>query len=167
MRTLSLLASCGLFLVAIGPSPVAAQPGAKAAPAPEAPQADASTGGWWNEPKIVETLTLGEEQRKKMDGFLEAFRQELRAGGGPAARRAFTEALTAGDWKEARARLQELSEEASRPLQAHGELKIDVLSALSKEQLAKLVESYPHLIDQPWIRMPRRGGFRQRGGGNR
>lgn len=173
MRTLSLLtAGCLLLLLTVGNGPAAAQPGAKAAAAPEAAsRASSSPNGWWNEPAIIEKLTLSEEQRKKMDGSLEEFRKTLREIEGVAARDAFTDALTAGDWKKARAKLDELSKEASQPLLAHGRLKIDVLSTLSKEQLAKLVESYPRLIGQPWIRMPRRGGggggARPRGGANR
>lgn len=168
MRTLSLLAFCVLFLVTVASGPVAAQPGAKAGAAPEAGQAGSSANGWWNEPTVVEKLTLSEEQRKKMDGYLDTFRKVLREAEGAAARDAFTEALTAGDWKKARSKLDELSAASSQPLLAHGQLKIDVLSTLSKEQLAKLAESYPRLIGQPWIRTPqRRGGARQRGGANR
>lgn len=163
MRTLSLLTICGFLLLAIGPGPVAAQPeaGAKADAAPEGSPAGSRPSGWWNEPSIVEALTLSEAQRKKMDGYLETFRKTLQGGEGAAARNAFTEALQAGEWKKARSELDEISAEASRPLRAHGQLKIDVLSTLSKEQLAKLVESYPRLISQPWVRMPRRGRARQ------
>jgi Spy/CpxP family protein refolding chaperone len=174
MRTLSTLTTCGLLLAALAlAGPGAAQPAEKpAAKADEAAGSAPARGprnGWWNDPKVVEQLTLSEEQRKKMDGYYESFREALRAGEGREARSAFTEALKAGNWKKARSSLAELSKESSLPVQIHGELKIDILSTLSKEQLAKLVEGYPRLIAQPWVRIPpRRGGPpRQRGGANR
>lgn len=173
MRTLSTLTTCSLLLAALAlAGPGAAQPAEKAGEAAGSEKAGEAAGsapargprnGWWNDPKVVEQLTLSEEQRKKMDGYYENFREALRAGEGREARSAFTEALKAGDWKKARSSLAQLSKESSLPVQTHGELKIDILSTLSKEQLAKLVEGYPRLIAQPWVRMPpRRGGPRQR-----
>ena len=159
MRTLSLLSTCGLLL-AVGPAPAAAQTGAKDPAAAEARQERGS--GWWNDPAVAEELGLGAEQRAKMDGYFDGFRERLQAAEAQAARTAFTDALEAGDWKQARSALEKLSAESALPVRAHGELKIEVLSTLDAEQLAKLVKGYPRLISQPWVRIPRRGGPRQR-----
>lgn len=104
---------------------------------------------WWNDLRVVEELSLSEEQREKMDAYLEAFRQTAPPDGQETFA-SFMEALGAGEWKEARSELKRLSEQASAPIRARGELKIDVLSVLSDEQREKLAERYPRLIRQRW-----------------
>ena len=115
---------------------------------------------WWNNPPIVEELSLAEEQRKKMDGYLDEYR---RTEPGEDRRPAFNEALRDGNWAKARSELKQLSDQAAVSIRARGELKINVLSALSDAQQKTLVERYRRLINQPWLRATRLPGRTARG----
>jgi Spy/CpxP family protein refolding chaperone len=108
---------------------------------------------WWNDPVTQEALTLTDEQREKMDGYLAAYRKQL-----PPDRRAaaFHESLVQGTWKQARSENKKLSELAKAAVQTRGALKIDVLALLSKEQHQKLVDQYPRLIYKAWTRAMRK-----------
>jgi Spy/CpxP family protein refolding chaperone len=107
------------------------------------------TALWWNDPKIVKSLSLTDEQREKMGKKLEAYRKQV-----PRDRRpeAFHEALVQGQWKEARSESEKVAELAETSVQLRGTLKIDVLSLLNKEQRELLVDRYPRLIYKPWRR---------------
>jgi Spy/CpxP family protein refolding chaperone len=107
------------------------------------------SGIWWNNPTIVEELSLAEEQRKKMDGYLDEYR---RTEPGEDRRLSFNEALHDGNWGKARSELKQLSDQAAASIRARGELKINVLSTLSDAQRKTLVERYRRLINQPWLR---------------
>jgi Spy/CpxP family protein refolding chaperone len=108
---------------------------------------------WWNDPVTQEALTLTDEQREKMDGYLAAYRKQL-----PPDRRAaaFHESLVQGTWKQARSEIKKLSEMAEAAVRTRGALKIDVLALLSKEQHQKLVDQYPRLIYKAWTRAMRK-----------
>ena len=110
---------------------------------------------WWNDAGIVKSLSLTETQRKKMDAYLAAYRKKV-----PEARRraAFHEALAKGDWAEARKQLAKLSQFADESVRTRGNLKIEALSLLSKEQHKKLVDHFPRLIYKPWGRAMRADG---------
>ncbi len=118
------------------------------------------SGVWWNRPPIVEELSLAEEQRKKMDGYLDEYR---RTEPGEDRRPSFNEALRDGNWAKARSELKQLSDQAAVSIRARGELKINVLSALSDAQQKTLVERYHSLINQPWQRAMRLPGRTTRG----
>jgi Spy/CpxP family protein refolding chaperone len=107
---------------------------------------------WWNEAAIQKALAITDEQRQKMDAFLAAYREQLPAERRPAA---FHETLVQGTWKQAREENGKLSALAGKAVQTRGELKINVLSVLSKEQHQKLVDQYPRLIYKPWMRAMR------------
>ena len=104
---------------------------------------------WWNDSAIVKTLSLTEEQRKKMGEYVEAYRDKV-----PKDRRpdAFHETLVQGDWKAARAENDKLTKLAETSVRMRGKLKIDVLSVLNVEQHKKFVDQYPRLIYKPWMR---------------
>jgi len=106
---------------------------------------------WWNDPEIVDHLSLSEDQRKNMDGQYRTYLETGPPRVDSVARDAFVEALAAGDWNGARARLDDMAEAAVIPLRAHGELKIRLLSQLSKEQHQRFVEKYPQLLKRPWV----------------
>lgn len=185
MRWLSTLAACALATAVTGGAAAQEKEGEAAPAEREQPGEEASlqdtaeqpgeetsvqgagappTGGparrgrtvWWNEREIVEALSLSEEQRKKMDGRIDAWRQANREES-PATFASFNEALSLGNWDKARSELEQLSKQTSEPLRARGELKIDLLSTLSDEQLAILVERYPRVIYQPLLPTRRRG----------
>ncbi len=113
------------------------------------------SGVWWNNPTIVEELSLAEEQRKKMDGYLDEYR---RTEPEEDRRLSFNEALRDGNWGKARSELKQLSDQIAASIRARGELKIDVFSALSDTQQKTLVERYRPLISQPWQRAMRLPG---------
>lgn len=102
---------------------------------------------WWNSPSVVEQLSLADEQRAKMDGYLRAYRRKEPEDN---RRPSFGDALAAGSWLEARAQLKQLEDQAVASIRARGELKIDVLSILSEDQRKTLVERYDRLIRQRW-----------------
>jgi hypothetical protein len=106
---------------------------------------------WWNEPEIVSHLSLSEEQRQNMDGQYRTYLDTGPPRRDSIGREAFAEALAAGDWNGARARLDEMAKAAAVPLREQGELKIRLLSQLSKEQHQRLVEKYPQLLRRPWV----------------
>jgi hypothetical protein len=68
---------------------------------------------------------------------------------------AFHETLVQGNWKKARTEAEKVSKQAETSVRMRGQLKIDVLSLLSKDQHEKLVDRYPRLIYQPWRRAMR------------
>ena len=110
---------------------------------------------WWNSQAIVDELSLAEEQRKKMDGYLDEYRRTVP---GEDRRPSFNEALRDGNWAKARSELKQLSDQIAASIRARGELKIDVFSALSDTQQKTLVERYRPLISQPWQRAMRLPG---------
>lgn len=107
---------------------------------------------WWDDPKIVKSLSLTDEQRKKMTEYLLAYGTKLPQDRKP---EAFHETLVQGKWKDARREGEKLAKTAQTAVRMRGVLKIDVLSSLSEEQLEMLVDRYPRLIYKPWRRAMR------------
>jgi Spy/CpxP family protein refolding chaperone len=107
---------------------------------------------WWEDPKIVKSLSLTDEQRKKMAKYLKAYREKALAGQKPAA---FHEALVQGNWKGAQSQSEKLAKAAEVSVQTRGRFKIDILKLLSKKQREMLVDKYPRLIYKPWRRAMR------------
>lgn len=125
---------------------------------PDAPKADRAKGPapggpgskaavWWDDPVIVKTLSLTDEQREKMAGHLKTYREKVPRDTRP---EAFHETLVQGNWKDARRESAKVAKLAETSVRMRGGLKIDVLSLLSEEQHENLVERYPRLIYQPW-----------------
>ena len=116
-------------------------------PTPGGP--DDKSAIWWNDQGIVKALTLTDQQRTKMEKYLNSYRESV-----PPAQRpdAFHEALLQGKWKNAHAESEKVAKAASASVRMRANLKIDVLSVLSKEQLQKLVDQQPRLIYKPWKR---------------
>ena len=125
---------------------------------PDAPKGDRAKGParggpankaavWWDDPVIVKTLSLTDEQREKMAGRLKTYREKVPRDTRP---EAFHETLVQGNWKDARRESEKVAKLAETAVRMRGGLKIDVLSLLSEEQHELLVERYPRLIYQPW-----------------
>ena len=156
------------------PEPQEAQKAPEAAPSVERPgrgpagqlpprERATAASHWWNDPKLVEELTLSDAQRKKMDGYIDAHRKQTRE----ASRTTFAAlnaALGEGDWDTAREVVKQLSEQAATPIRSLGELKISLISTLSDEQRKTLVEKHPRLINQLGLRRGRRQQPGPRGG---
>lgn len=109
---------------------------------------------WWNDPALVEALELSDASRSEMDDHCRAFVENRPERADRGVRRPFEDALREGDWEQARQHLRKRTEEAGKRIEAQGELKIRVLSLLSDEQRARLVEKKPNLLRQVWS--PRR-----------
>jgi len=107
---------------------------------------------WWDDTGIQKALSLTEEQRTKMTGYLKAHRAKV-----PPVWKldVFHESLVQRDWKAAEEESKRISKAAELALRMRGQLKIDVLSVLTKEQHALLVDRFPRLIYKPWARATR------------
>ena len=111
---------------------------------------------WWNDKELVKSLSLTDAQRKKMDGYLAAYRKNVPE---ETRRVAFHEALAQGHWDEGRAEIEKLARAADASVRTRGNLKLKILSTLTKEQHKKVVDGYPRLVYKPWgraMRSPRR-----------
>jgi len=123
-------------------------------PAAEPPSSTQPAGSaWWHRSDIVKALNLSSEVQGRMDEVLKANiarRMELRTDFRKASR-AFREALGVGDWKKAQDAAGSLAGIAATRDRLGSSLKIDVLSKLSKEQLARLSVDFPKVIRGQWI----------------
>jgi Spy/CpxP family protein refolding chaperone len=122
----------------------AADPAAEPAKRPEARL-------WWNDPAVVEKLSLSGEQRAQMDQLFETYLSERKnAARSKNANKRFLEALEQGDGERARKELDSWAEGERAQVRAGGKLKIEVLSLLSEEQRQALASAYPRLIRKNW-----------------
>jgi Spy/CpxP family protein refolding chaperone len=112
---------------------------------------------WWDDPKIVKSLSLTDEQRKKMADGLKAYRKKAPPAQKPGA---FHEALVQGKWKDADSQSEKLAKAAEKSVRSRGTFKIDILKLLSKKQRETMVDKYPRLIYKPWRRAMREGSSR-------
>ena len=101
---------------------------------------------WWNEPGLVEKLSLSAEQRQQMDATWAEFRRKLADHDAKTVRRDFTRALADGDWEAARRALA-LS---VWPRTADLEVKIRVFELLSAEQREALIAARPAIGWPRW-----------------
>jgi len=110
---------------------------------------------WWNNPDIATVLHLSTAQRSRMDAALGARLPEFRSNRQQrhSAQAAVGEQLEKGDWAAARTAGAVVSGLAGNDARLQVELKIDVLTILSSDQLRELGQKYPHLLRQPWVRM--------------
>ncbi len=113
---------------------------------------------WWNDPLIVDELSLNNDQRQKMDrayrnflGAVEPLRRQ------PTTQKPYLEALEGGDWKAAKSESRKWLEADQTPKRAMIELKLAILPILSEDQRARLLEKYPRLVRRNWRPSPRWG----------
>jgi Spy/CpxP family protein refolding chaperone len=136
------LASAGLGTLSA--SAWAADPADKPAKRPE-------TRLWWNDPTVVEKLSLTGDQRAEMDELFETYRNTRKssaaASGLPTG---FYQALEQGDADRARTALASWAETERARIQTMGDLKIGVISLLSEAQRKTLASAHPPLIRQVW-----------------
>jgi Spy/CpxP family protein refolding chaperone len=110
---------------------------------------------WWNDPAVVEKLSLSGEQRAQMDQLFGTYLSERKnAARSKNANKRFLEALEQGDGERARKELDSWAEGEQGLVQAGGKLKIEVLSLLSEEQRKALASAYPRLIRKSWVPRP-------------
>ncbi len=123
---------------------------------------------WWQDPGISEALSLTPALRAKMDGVMRANlekRLEIRSASREKSK-AFNEALETGEWAAARKAAESLADASADQDRMRSNLKIDILSVLSKDQLATLTADHGQVIRRPWVRQAKdkrtRGANRNR-----
>jgi hypothetical protein len=134
-----------------------------AAGAGESPAADAasfrvdtermSTHAWWNQPSMVEALELDPAQRAEMDGVLNAYLSKWSTMGAKRrqARERMNEAVINRDTEEARRIADELAWAAAYFQGSPPRLKVEVFALLGDDQMRRVVEEQPFLLNSKWI----------------
>ncbi len=106
---------------------------------------------WWNDPVIVQEISLTGEQRSQMDAAFERYSSKLDAvRQNRGLQNEFLEALEKGDWARGRKLLDELSARSTNPHLEMSKLKLEILPILSDAQREKLLAGYPRVIKRQW-----------------
>lgn len=123
---------------------------------------------WWQDPGISEALSLTPALRATMDGIMRTNlekRLELRKASREHLK-TYSKGLETGDWAAARKATESLAKASAAQDRMRSNLKIDILSVLSKDQLATLAADHGQVIRRPWIRQTKdqrtRGANRNR-----
>jgi Spy/CpxP family protein refolding chaperone len=119
---------------------------------------------WWNQPDLVDALSLTTEQRAKMDALLVQATEGLRAAQQRQReqQRALKEALEAGNWDAARQATDAAAAGMTAAWRAQTTLKIDVLSLLDPDQQRLVTSQYRQVLRQTSVLSRRRGSIRPR-----
>lgn len=149
----SMLAGLGILLTLGGAAPASvSQPATVQTPAAPV-EAEALSGIWWNQPRLIEALGLSEEQRERMDGRLREslverrrLQRELRSR-----RQRFMASITGSDWDAARTAGDQTAEALAALSRHESRVKIDILSQLDEAQLSTLTRQYPRLLARTWL----------------
>ncbi len=142
----------------------AAQPERRRAQLPTAIQSASLTDhAWWNQPDLVDALSLTPEQRAKMDALLLQSMDSLRAAQQRQheQQRVLKEALDAGKWDAARQAADAAADGMTAAWRAQTTLKIDVLALLDPDQQRLVTSRYRQVLRQTSVLSRRRGGIRQ------
>ncbi len=142
----------------------AAQPEHRRAQLPTAIQSASLTDrAWWNQPDLVDALSLTPEQRAKMDALLLQSMDSLRAAQQRQheQQRVLKEALDAGKWDAARQAADAAADGMTAAWRAQTTLKIDVLGLLDPDQQRLVTSRYRQVLRQTSVLSRRRGGIRQ------
>jgi Spy/CpxP family protein refolding chaperone len=174
---LGLAASVLSGVVACERDTTAAGSSSQAAPAAGAPQPQAhrallpttlqsvsvTARAWWNQPQLIEALSLAPEQRAKMDALLLQSIATQRAAQQQQheQQRALKEALEAGKWDAARQAATAAAEGMSTAWRAQTNLKIDVLALLDAEQQRLVTSQYRQVLRQTSVLTRLRGNARR------
>ena len=142
----------------------AAQPERRRAQLPtEIQSASLTDRAWWNQPDLVDALSLTPEQRAKMDALLLQSMDSLRAAQQRQheQQRVLKEALDAGKWDAARQAADAAADGITAAWRAQTTLKIDVLALLDPDQQRLVTSRYRQVLRQTSVLSRRRGGIRQ------
>jgi hypothetical protein len=117
---------------------------------------------WWHQANNIEALELSTETSKRMDDHARAFLQEYSASRNQQInnQREFLKHAGRGEWDEARELIEKVAESTAKHARGNRLLKISILQELSEQQRQVLVENFPALINQTWIRIPRQSMLR-------
>jgi Spy/CpxP family protein refolding chaperone len=123
---------------------------------------------WWNQPQKIESLSLTEEQRGKMDAHLEAYLDQRRVyAQDKDVYQSFAAALEKGDAEAAGVAREQVLENLAAPMRIQLDLMITATAELTAEQRKIIASEHPLLFKRPWVRMATtgaRGGFAGRQG---
>ena len=119
---------------------------------------------WWNQPNLVDALSLTTEQRAKMDVLLAQSMDNVRAAQQQQReqQRALKEALEAGNWDAARQATDAAAEGMTAAWRAQATLKIEVLALLDPDQQRLVTSQYRQVLRQTSVLSRWRAGSRQR-----
>lgn len=117
---------------------------------------------WWNQPKRIESLSLSEEQRARMDEFLTTY---LRQSDDNAAQRkvgmeALGTAIAEGDEKSARNHRDEMESLTAGAVRLQIDMMIAAAAEMTPEQRRLLYSQSPNLFSRFWVRSPKPGRAR-------
>jgi Spy/CpxP family protein refolding chaperone len=148
--------------LSLGFAPLFPAPGRAAdpAPAPAAPRAAAAAKKagpgvlWWNDPQLLEKLSLSAEQRSQMDQLFKTYEASVRANAIGKPRAGYFGALHQGNYEQARKENDAWAAAAGAIVHADGALKIGALSLLSADQRKALDAVNPYLANFVWTPRP-------------
>lgn len=108
---------------------------------------------WWNRSSLVTQFNLTLRQREQMDAkFLAMFQKEREAQRKVQTLRAAYDAdLRSGHWGAARMTGEKLAESQKAALAIQHDGRVDVLTLLTEEQLAAVVQAHPRLLTAMWL----------------
>ena len=110
---------------------------------------------WWNEPGIVEALSLSDKMRGEFDGYFEASKSDEPSRSAlKDTKRNYHDALKEGDWSKGKKALAKWVELVTQPVDSVGKLKLKVLASLNGEQREKLATNFSSVVVTKWT--PRR-----------
>ena len=126
-------------------------PGVASAQQPAKPAAViAPPHAWWNDEAIVQDLSLGADQRAKMDSAHQAYQASLETGKVKHTASEFYTAIEAGNLEQARSQVAGMPKTLENTQRSVLEFKLTVVQLLSDEQREKLLKGYPRLLRAPW-----------------
>lgn len=119
---------------------------------------------WWNQPPLIDALSLTPDQRAKMDVLLQQAVETQRAAQERQRdqQRKLKEALEAGRWDAAREAAAAAADGITTSWRTQTNLKIDVLACLDPTQQRLVMEQHRYLLRQTSVLGRLRGTTRQR-----
>jgi Spy/CpxP family protein refolding chaperone len=107
---------------------------------------------WWNQPDLIESLELSEEQRREMDAVMREAQRQMNESVHKqnAARDRFEVAIRKRDWKEAREAAAAWEAGFAQQWGVANRSKIDIFEKLTPEQHEKLLRDHEYLLHRPW-----------------
>jgi Spy/CpxP family protein refolding chaperone len=143
-------AAVAIGVLAAGAGVTSAQTPGPAKQARETPQRHT----WWNDPNLVRELSLGADQRAKMDAAYQRLEQGLQRDRPKGMQGDFYAALEAGDWDRARSQLAAVPKTLPNPVHPMLEQKLAVVQLLTDEQRRRLAAERPDLLRRHWNPRP-------------
>lgn len=109
---------------------------------------------WWNSDQMVQQLSLTDSQRAQLDALLGEYLTQLRTG--REQRKELQDELNSAareaDWTKADEVAEQLAQHEAATSKTQTGFRLRGLKLLTGEQLKTITETYPHLVENPWVR---------------